>query len=710
MAAREPPPVSVICTQPLMLLWRGAFGEEACATLQSMCARAQTTGRLEATDDQWTPTERRLLHELEAMIGALTGQPPHADELPLLPLVTNPASPYPTEDTAHTEQPLFPLGLHVDTNGGCPRRFASALLYLTTPAGGGHTCFPLAEAEAASAALDASRRLIDARASHTGQAGAKLQPFAQAIVRAAEAGAGTSVRPERGSLLVFWTRGDDGAVCPYSWHGARRVEGVAHGGSAASSETPPPKVLLRKFKELPIRLWPREQSAHPSARAADVPRAVAEFVRDSRRGFALAAPHAAIPCWPYALIDQLACRGGARCAATWPVLARPYRGARKRARSASGDESGAQGASGAVQGASAPLVENEPGLCAAMARVHAQVLASGAYSRGSPEPCACGATAPTGIGALLLAAAAPAVGNGCAAAAGDAEPVQTPSAAAHGGALVELGELDTAELECALRRGAAVRHAAEQCSTRACFGERWVFPPRSACVLASMCHWGPALRRVRPRGGYPLVVVDPPWPSHSAHRAGAYETMPDVCAQLLAHVPMRELVRADGGLVAVWTTNKRAWGEWVVSELFPRWGVEHVATWFWLKVGADGGGLATGPVDSAHRKPWEPLFIGAAPRAVGGPERAAPPARRVLVGAPVGHSIKPVLADELAPYTPAPQRAAEAGDVLGLELFAREMHAGWHSAGDQALLYQNEAWFCRGRGRALERDGEVPQR
>lgn len=55
----------------------------------------------------------------------------------------------------------------------------------------------------------------------------------------------------------------------------------------------------------------------------------------------------------------------------------------------------------------------------------------------------------------------------------------------------------------------------------------------------------------------------------------------------LVHTPIRELLSLDG-YVAVWVTNKVKYIEFVRATLFPRWGVEEVAEWHWVKVGQDG--------------------------------------------------------------------------------------------------------------------------
>jgi N6-adenosine-specific RNA methylase IME4 len=220
-------------------------------------------------------------------------------------------------------------------------------------------------------------------------------------------------------------------------------------------------------------------------------------------------------------------------------------------------------------------------------------------------------------------------------------------------------------------------------------------PASSSCVLADLREWSGALRGMRPAGGFELVVLDPPWPSRSVRRSGAYETA-DVLELLPAHVQLLPLLNVRAGaLVCVWCTNRKANSDWIVEKLFPHWGLRHIATWFWLKVTAQTGELATGPVDSPHRKPWEPLLIGVA----GDAEWAARlPSRHVIVAAPIGHSVKPPLEAVLRRHAPGHDFSAGAK----LELFARELHPGWCAAGDQVLYFQSDGWFCAGDGRRPE--------
>jgi N6-adenosine-specific RNA methylase IME4 len=60
----------------------------------------------------------------------------------------------------------------------------------------------------------------------------------------------------------------------------------------------------------------------------------------------------------------------------------------------------------------------------------------------------------------------------------------------------------------------------------------------------------------------------------------SYEWLPHT---QLPRIPVRGLAAA-GGLVAVWVTNNSRYLDYVCDVLFPKWGVAHVASWYWLKV------------------------------------------------------------------------------------------------------------------------------
>ncbi|KAJ1618900.1 MT-A70-domain-containing protein [Pavlovales sp. CCMP2436] len=412
----------------------------------------------------------------------------------------------------------------------------------------------------------------------------------------------------------------------------------------------------------------------------------------------LPAPRDEAAPWAFDVIDQVHARAG-RCVAILRPLLRPYTygvqgdpslAGRKRPRSARAKRQ----AGGALE--TITVVENEPGLCDAIGRTHQAFLRAGARALLHTRTCSCG-EAP-GDGLDLLAE----LRNGGWQEEGDT-PEEAGSAGGAQGALLQELRVDytSDEIGVQLLRQRWVSNAAQCARWLRAFGQRWQLPASSTCLLSEMRGWAAPLQLMRPAGGFELVVIDPPWPSLSAKRARAYETAADIRTSLPAQVPLRELLSAEtGALVCVWCTNRKAFSDWIVETLFPGWGLRHIATWYWLKVAVECGALATGPVDSPHRKPWEPLLIGVA----GNPHWVRGfPQRLVVCAPPVGHSVKPPLEALLRKHassgstttsSSAPGRPLFAPGSK-LELFARELHPGWCSAGNQTLLFQGEGWFCR---------------
>ena len=69
-------------------------------------------------------------------------------------------------------------------------------------------------------------------------------------------------------------------------------------------------------------------------------------------------------------------------------------------------------------------------------------------------------------------------------------------------------------------------------------GCTWVVPRGAAFSLCELRRWR-ELGPLRPAGGYRLVLLDPPWHSHSVRRKGHYGTLDK--QQLLAQLPLPQL-------------------------------------------------------------------------------------------------------------------------------------------------------------------------
>ncbi|KAL2267654.1 hypothetical protein VTJ83DRAFT_4931 [Remersonia thermophila] len=274
-------------------------------------------------------------------------------------------------------------------------------------------------------------------------------------------------------------------------------------------------------------------------------------------------------------------------------------------------------------------------------------------------------------------------------------------------------------------------------------------PPGSRLLQASILPSRDAFLAATTPGQFHLVVLDPPWPNRSARRkhrhrhrhdprassasqdppltsTGAstgtstgtgtaakpkakaptnYRTAPDLptLRSLLSALPIASRL-APGGLVAVWLTNSPRCAELLAGTassssegLFAEWGVEPVGEWVWVKATARGEPVV--PVESAWRRPWERLVIarrrapswgdehgggGAGGGAGGGGAGAVK--TKVIVSVPDVHSRKPNLRGLLEELLPDSYEA--------LEVFARNLTAGWWAWGDEVLKFQRREWWA----------------
>ncbi|KIL92739.1 hypothetical protein FAVG1_03919 [Fusarium avenaceum] len=182
---------------------------------------------------------------------------------------------------------------------------------------------------------------------------------------------------------------------------------------------------------------------------------------------------------------------------------------------------------------------------------------------------------------------------------------------------------------------------------------------------------------------FDLVVLDPPWPNRSARRKkDKYATVSNLneMSSLLLQIPLASHLTPDA-LVAVWITNKHSIHDFLNSPtgLFAAWGLELVTEWTWLKVAASGEPLYD--IESTWRKPWEKLIIA---KRIGGkkPDGLKP---KVIMAVPDIHSRKPNLRGLFQDVL--------GKECLGLEIFARNLTAGWWSWGDDVLRFQQpENW------------------
>lgn len=282
LAPQAPPgPLELVSRKPRAYIQRRFLNPAECRSLINMILQRQERTRfekkvrapLEVDDPRWSKEQSGLIQSIESRLADLTGGPVHADEDALVGTLTPP-------DRAPADQGgtvADHLGLHVDTNAA-HWRFCTAIIYLSSVAvdlTGGETIFPAAlrlnheglPSEEEEVAMDAAGRLLELGLDHTDKAlvqpellGAKIAEGASAakelLAAAKPGGPGLRVKPEEGTVCIFWTRQDDGEIDRFSWHGGAPLVFSSCGGNGGvmgrSSESMNWKWTLQKFKEVPV--------------------------------------------------------------------------------------------------------------------------------------------------------------------------------------------------------------------------------------------------------------------------------------------------------------------------------------------------------------------------------------------------------------------------------------------------------------------------
>ncbi|KAK1597392.1 MT-A70-domain-containing protein [Colletotrichum navitas] len=225
-----------------------------------------------------------------------------------------------------------------------------------------------------------------------------------------------------------------------------------------------------------------------------------------------------------------------------------------------------------------------------------------------------------------------------------------------------------------LQDHSACQDAGQDTSATAATAAAHFIPEESAYLSGSIQETREAFLSTAPR--FDLIVLDPPWPNKSARRkTGGYSTAYGLkeTRALLDQIPVAGHL-AEGGLVAIWVTNKATLVDLLTSPrgVLASWGLEVAAEWVWVKITTRGEPVLD--PGSVWRKPWERLIV--ARRR--GDNRRVP--QRVIAAVPDVHSRKPNLRHLFDDQLPR--------GYLGLEVFARNLTAGWWGWGNEVLRFQ----------------------
>ncbi|MCJ1275667.1 hypothetical protein MMC21_003470 [Puttea exsequens] len=242
----------------------------------------------------------------------------------------------------------------------------------------------------------------------------------------------------------------------------------------------------------------------------------------------------------------------------------------------------------------------------------------------------------------------------------------------------------------------ATIHCSDQC---------YVVPPRASFLLskisqatapcfsmAALTMWpSPSSNTKAGPGQFDLVLLDPPWDNRSVKRSAKYATTQDSDPMDVLKASLNQHI-APTGLVACWVTNKTKIHQRVL-EMFEDWDVRHIETWVWVKTTVCG--VPVTDIEGLWRKPFETLLFGRK-TSDGSDQQGSEVRKRVIAAVPSFHSAKPSLKALVEPLLPREYRA--------LEIFARNLTAGWCTWGDEVLMFNWEGYWSLPEG-AFHKNG-----
>ncbi|RJE18701.1 MT-A70 family [Aspergillus sclerotialis] len=241
-------------------------------------------------------------------------------------------------------------------------------------------------------------------------------------------------------------------------------------------------------------------------------------------------------------------------------------------------------------------------------------------------------------------------------------------------------------------------------------------PPLSAFVMCTLPTSQTSEKVSEPIPGlrnqkFNLILLDPPWPNRSVRRGRHYHTKPyfdiDTLTHLIGNILQAHLynhstekrvgdsVCSRQSIAAIWVTNSEKSRKSAYDAMASA-GLCVGEEWVWLKTTTKGAPVT--PLDGIWRKPYEILVIGM--KSVASTERNADSVtRRVIAAVPDIHSRKPNLRElfekRFFTSTSSLENGATNADMRysALEVFARNLTAGWWACGDEVLKFNAKEWW-----------------
>ncbi|BGP23851.1 lipoyl synthase [Rhodotorula toruloides] len=193
-----------------------------------------------------------------------------------------------------------------------------------------------------------------------------------------------------------------------------------------------------------------------------------------------------------------------------------------------------------------------------------------------------------------------------------------------------------------------------------------VIPPSSGFLLSQLSTWPISASCIadlgREKGGWDVLIVDPPWPNASATRSSSYDTFDPYD---LWKLDLPAMLGDSPTLVLFWLTNRVKFRRLLKDKLFPAWRIQQPAEWYWIKIASETG-EPVWPLDANHRRCYEGLLLGYYVPPGKKVDLPTLPHKKVFLSTPIGHSRKPFILDLLGPYLLTRDKPPNV-----LELFAR---------------------------------------
>ncbi|XP_053673391.1 N(6)-adenine-specific methyltransferase METTL4 [Anopheles nili] len=213
-------------------------------------------------------------------------------------------------------------------------------------------------------------------------------------------------------------------------------------------------------------------------------------------------------------------------------------------------------------------------------------------------------------------------------------------------------------------------------------GESFIIPPRVTFVNSTIDRFSEYIKQDET---FDLMVLDPPWWNKYIRRvktANAKIGYRMLANEDIKKIPLEQHLHRDT-FVVVWCTNAQTHIDAITKEFFPKWGVELVGVWYWIKITKAGQPVCKFN-EPKQKQPYERIYIGL-------PAASAMantfPRELFLYSVPSTlHSHKPPLQDFFtSKFIPKSANC--------LELFARSLYSGCTSYGMEVLKLQNKRLY-----------------